>query len=223
MLTVHHLENSQSFRVLWLLEELDAPYHIEHYARNKETSLAPDNFKKLHPAGTSPCISDGEYILPESNAILEYLLKKYDNEELRNLGSEQHRVSYLYWFHSAQGSLMPLLTESLIFKRMISKSPAFIRPIIRVVVGKVQSSYLNPRLNKLISHIEQTLKHSRWFAGDTFTAADIVMGYCMEVAIARVNLGNDYPNIHRFVADIKRRPAYQKALDKNGPFTPLVD
>jgi glutathione S-transferase len=223
MLTLHHLENSQSFRVLWLLEELDAPYHIEHYARHKETSLAPENFKRLHPAGTSPCISDGEHILPESNAILDYIMDKYEGTSLKPHNTDLHRTSYLYWFHSAQGSLMPLLTESLIFKRMISKSPIFIRPIIRIVVSKVQESYLNPRLNKLIAHIEDTLKRTRWFAGETFTAADIVMGYCVEVAIARANLGDNYPNIHRYMAEIKRRPAYQKALKKNGPFSPLVD
>ena len=227
MLTLHHLENSQSLRILWLLEELQADYKIQCYRRDSHTSLAPSAFKKLHPIGTSPCISDDELVLPETNAIMDHLLDKYDTgtttSSLRPNADDPRRSQYLYWFHAAQGSFMPLLLDALIFKRMVSKVPFFLRPVIGVVVNKVKAAYLTPRLNKLLAHIEHTLSQSKWFAGDDFSAADIVMGYCMEVADVRVGMNHQYPNAQRFLQQMRARPAYQSAIKKGGAFQPLAE
>lgn len=223
MLTVHHLENSQSIRILWLLEELKLDYKLEHYQRNKETSLAPSEFKKLHLVGTSPCITDGELVLPETNAIVDYILDQVPNSPLRPQPNSRNRQHYLYWLHAAQGSFMPLLLDALIFKRMVSKVPAIIRPIIKFVVNKVEQAYLKPRLNKMLTHIENTLSQHTWFAGGDFTAADIVMGYCMDVAAVRVGMDERYPHAQAFLQRMRRRPAFKRAMAKNGDFVPFSE
>ena len=223
MLEIHHLENSQSIRILWLLEELDASYKLIHYRRDVNTSLAPETFKKLHIIGTSPCVSDGVLVLPETNAIMDYVMDKFGDQGLRPSVEHPQRNQYLYWFHAAQGSLMPLLTDALIFKRMISKVPFIVRPLIRVVVSKVENAYLKPRLERMMQHIEKTLQEHTWFAGEQFTAADIVMGYCMDVAAVRVGMGDGYPNAQRFLRQMRARPSFQRALAKNGEFRPLAE
>lgn len=223
MIVVHHLENSQSIRVLWLLEELNAEYEIQHYKRNIKTSLAPAEFKQLHITGTSPCITDGELVLPETNAILDYIMDKFGDNQLRPEAGSEQRVRYLYWLHAAQGSLMPLLLDALIFKRMISKVPFFLKPIMKVVVGKVEGAYLKPRLTNMLTHIENELGRSPWFAGEKFTAADIVMGYCMDVAAVRVGMGSNYPNAQSFLKRMRERPAFKRAMEKNGDFKPFSE
>lgn len=223
MLTVHHLENSQSIRILWLLEELDAEYEIQHYKRDSQTSLAPKEFKKLHLVGTSPCITEGELVLPETNAIMDYILDKHDQSVLRPSVNSPQRTAYLYWLHAAQGSFMPLLLEALIFKRMVSKVPFVIRPLVAFVVNKVKEGYLTPRLTTFLTQIEQTLAKQTWFSGEAFTAADIVMGYCMEVAAVRVGMDERFPNAQRFLKQMHDRPAFKRAMERNGPFTPFAE
>ncbi|MCG8490197.1 MAG: glutathione S-transferase [Sneathiellales bacterium] len=222
MITVHHLENSQSIRILWLLEELGAEYKLQHYKRVGVNTLAPEEYKKLHPIGTSPTITDGDMVLAETNAIVDYILDKHPEQSLRPLPGSEERTRYLFWLHATQGSLMPLLIESLIFKRMISKVPFFIRPVTKLVVGKVRETYLNPRLNRLFGYIEAELGKSTWLAGEKLTAADIVMGYCLEVAEIRIG-ADDYPNIKGFLKRMRDRPAYKAAMEKNGEFKPLAD
>ena len=223
MLTVHHLENSQSIRVLWLLEELSANYKIQHYQRDNKTSLAPSEFKSLHLVGTSPCITDQDLTLPETNAILDYLMDKFGDQGLRPQKEDVNRAQYLYWFHAAQGSFMPLLLDALIFKRMVNKVPFIIRPVIKFVVDKVRENYLHARLNKFLKHIEDSLAENTWFAGEQFTAADIVMGYCMDVAAVRVAMDERFPNCLRFLKQMRARPAFQQAMEKNGDFTPFAE
>jgi len=223
MVVVHHLENSQSIRVLWLLEELGVDYQIKHYKRNVKTSLAPANFKSLHIIGTSPCITDGELVLPETNAILDHIMDKYVDNQLRPTAESAQRVRYLYWFHAAQGSFMPLLLDALIFKRMVSKSPFFLKPIMKFVVGKVEQAYLKPRLTNMLSHIESELSKSTWFSGNQFTAADIVMGYCMDVAAVRVGMDDKYPYAQSFLKRMRERPAFKQAMKKNGDFKPFSE
>ncbi len=222
MLTVHHLENSQSIRILWLLEELEVDYTIQHYKRVGPNALAPEEYKKLHPIGTSPTISDGDLVLPETNAILEYILDRHPNDLLRPPAGSPQRTRYLYWLHATQASFMPLLLEALIFKRMVSKVPLLIRPLIRFVVNKVRDTYLHVRLKRHMDFMEQELTRSTWLSGDQLTAADIVMGYCLEVAEVRVGITDRYPKIRGFLDRMRARPAYQQALAKNGPFQPLA-
>ena len=222
MLTLHHLENSQSIRILWLLEELGADYHIQHYRRDGETSLAPESFKQLHIIGTSPLISDGELVLPESNAIIDYIMDKYGDGGLRPMPGEPVRARYLYWFHAAQGSLMPLLTSKLVFNRLTTRVPFFLKPIMTAVIGKANKVFLQPRIDKFLRHIDSELAQSPWFAGEQFTAADIVMGYCMDVAAVRVSMDERYPHAQAFLQRMRQRPAFRRAMAKNGDFTPLA-
>ncbi|WP_281558193.1 glutathione S-transferase [Thalassomonas sp. RHCl1] len=223
MIVVHHLENSQSIRVLWLLEELGMDYKVQYYKRDAETSLAPIEFKGLHIVGTAPCITDGELVLPETNAILDYIIDKSGGSQLRPKPGSEQRVRYLYWLHAAQGSFMPLLLDALIFKRMINKVPFFLKPIMKFVVGKVEVAYLKPRLKNMLTHIENELGKSTWFSGSEFTAADIVMGYCMDVAAVRVGMDDSYPNAQAFLKRMRERPAFKRAMKENGDFKPFSE
>ncbi len=223
MITVHHLENSQSIRILWLLEELGVNYEIQHYKRVGLQTLAPEEFKKLHVIGTSPTISDGYLVLPETGAIIDYILDKHPSPTLRPEAGDPQRTRYLYWSHATQASLMPLLLDALIFKRMVSKVPFFLRPPIRLVVGKVREAFLHSRYDRIMSFMDAELGRSTWLSGETLTAADIVMGYCLSVAEVRVGRLESRPNVRRFLKQMRARPAFQRALEKNGPFNPLSE
>lgn len=223
MIIVHHLENSQSIRILWLLEELGVDYKIQHYSRRLDNSLAPAEFKKLHPMGTSPLISDGDLKLPESNAIIDYLLTKYGNGRLVPTPGTPEHTRYLFWFHAAQGSFQPMLMFKLMVGRIAVNSPLLLRPILGPVAKKMTQMALTPRIKSILTLIERDLANSPWFAGDEMTAADIVMGYCMEVAEVRVAMSpEEYPNAHKFLKRMRSRPQYKTALKKNGPFKPLA-
>ena len=222
MITVHHLENSQSVRVLWLLEELGVDYEVKQYARDKQTSLAPRALKALHPMGTSPTITDGDAVLAESNAIVDYILDKHGDGRLRPAPGTPERARYLFWFHAAQGSFMPLLIIKLMFNRFVSGAPFFVRPIMKSAVGRVEAMFLRPRIEKMLDHIEAELGRSTWFAGEALTAADIVMGYCMEVAAVRAGMDARYPKSLQFLERMRARPAYKAAMQKGGPFVPLT-
>lgn len=221
MLTVHHLENSQSIRILWLLEELGATYELRHYTRRSD-SLAPEDYKALHPIGTSPTISDGDVVLPETNAIIDHILDQHPQSTLRPAPGSPQRTRYLYWLHATQASFMPLLLDALIFKRMVSKAPFFMRPPIKLIVGKVREVYLQARLTRHLDFMEAELTRSTWLSGEDLTAADIVMGYCLEVAEVRTGIPDRYSKIHDFLARMRARPAYRAALKKNGDFRPLA-
>ena len=223
MLTVHHLENSQSIRILWLLEEVDAAYTIQHYKRDDSTSLAPAEFKKLHLVGTSPTITDGDLVLPETNAIMDYIMDTHGDAGLRPGVGHSQRTQYLFWLHFAQGSIMPMLTSKLMFNRFTTKVPFILKPIMKAVIGKANTVFLQPRIDKALQLMEQTLGQNTWFSGEQFTAADIVMGYCLQVAEVRAGMDKSYPNCHRFLQQMYSRPAYQRALEKNGDFRPLAD
>ncbi|WP_299974676.1 glutathione S-transferase [uncultured Pseudoteredinibacter sp.] len=223
MITVHHLENSQSIRILWLLEELGVDYHLEHYKRVGPQTLAPDEYRKLHTIGTSPTISDGDVVLPETGAIMDYILDKHPCGKLRPETDSPQRTRYLYWMHASQASFMPLLLEALIFKRMESKAPFIIRPIISLVVNKVRENYLWQRYNRHMDFMEAELSRSTWLSGEELTAADIVMGYCLQVAEVRTGIDEKYSHIHGFLKRMRERPAYKRAMEKNGPFNPLAE
>ena len=224
MIKVHNLENSQSIRIIWLLEELGVDYEIVQYKRRDQgKGLAPSDYKKLHPAGTSPTISHGDTYLAETNAIVDYILDLHPDDQLRPKPESPDRTQYLYWFHATQGSLMPLLLDSLIFKRMESNAPFFIRPVIGFVVNRVKDVFLQPRLTRIFKYINSELEIHPWLAGENFTAADIVMGYCLEVAEVRSGMLDDYPNILNYLRRMRERAGYQRAIEKNGPFRPIAE
>jgi glutathione S-transferase len=220
MLTIHHLENSRSQRILWLLEELGVEYKIKHYKRDKTTSLAPPSLLKVHPLGKSPVITDGKITVAESGAIIEYLVETYDDGTLLPAAGTPTRLKYRYWLHYAEGTFMPLMILSLIMGRIeTAPMPFFIKPIAKGIVAKVRSGYLDANVTRNLDFMEATLGKSKWFCGAGMTAADIQMSFPVEAAEVRSNLAADYPNLQKFLTRIRELPAYQEALAKGGPYS----
>src|SRR5512139_1078147 len=181
MITVHHLNDSRSQRVLWLLEELGLPYEIKHYQRDPKTMLAPESLRKVHPLGKSPVITDGEVTVAESGAIVEYLVERYGQGRLAPPVGSPERLRYRYWMHFAEGSAMPPLLLKLVFDRVeAAKMPFFVKPIARGIAGNVRRSFIEPQLRSQLDFMEQELGRSTWFAGPEFTAADIQMSFPLE-------------------------------------------
>jgi glutathione S-transferase len=219
MITLHHLENSRSQRILWLLEELGVEYEIKHYKRDSKTSLAPPELLAIHPLGKSPVITDGDITVAESGAIVEYLVGNYDDGRLLPAEGTAERRAYTYWLHYAEGSFMPLMIVSLILGRIeTAPVPFFIKPITKGIAGKVRDSYLDANVNRNLEFMEATLKKSKWFCGDEMTAADIQMSFPLEAAAVRTDLKADYPKMAAFLKRIHAMPAYKAALKKGGPY-----
>ncbi len=219
MLTIHHLENSRSQRVLWLLEELGLEYEIKHYKRDSKTSLAPPELRAVHPLGKSPVLTDGDLSIAETGAIIEYVLDKYGDGRFIPSSGSPERLRYTYWLHAAEGTVMPLLVMTLLFNRVESASPFLIRPIAKAISGQVKASYLGPSLNAVLAHMESELSSGPWFAGKELSGADIAMSFPIEGAAARADLDSNYPNLKAFLERIHARPAYKTALEKGGPYT----
>lgn len=218
MIVVHHLNNSRSQRVLWLLEELGVPYEVQFYQRDRNM-LAPASLKRVHPLGKSPVITDGAVTVAETGAIMEYLLDKYGGDRLRPVEGSPERLRYTYWMYAAEGSAMPPLLLTLIFQKIVSSpKPFFVQPIARGIAAKVTSQFIGPQLNGMLDYMERTLSESSWFAGATFTAADIMMSFPVEAASARADLSSR-PHLVKFLSTINARPAYQRALQRGGPYS----
>ncbi len=216
MLTLHHLEYSQSYRVLWLLEELGVDYELKLYERDKITRLAPKEYKTISPLGTAPVITDGDITLAETGAIFEYILDQNTGSSLRPKVGANARVNYLFWLHSSQGSMMPMMLMGLVFTMLETRSPALIRPVIKTVLGKARSAMIQPRLKLLLQKAEADLDATGWFAGDQLTAADMMMSYPIESADSKGLLKDKYPNCQAWVKRIKAMPSYQAAKEKDG-------
>src|SRR5688572_19621993 len=191
MVAVHHLNNSRSQRVLWLLEELGLDYNVIRYQRDAETMLAPPSLRKVHPLGKSPVVVDGENTLAESGAILEYLVERYDTaHDFAPSPGTPERLRYRYWMHYAEGSAMPPLLMSLVFSRLKkAPMPFFVRPVARGIADKALSGFVAPQLKLHLDYIESELGQRAWFAGERFTAADIQMSFPVEAAMARAKDG----------------------------------
>ena len=218
MIVVHHLNNSRSQRVLWLLEELGVPYDIKHYKREK-SGLAPKSLEAVHPLGKSPVISDGGVNVAESGAILEYLADKYGAGQLAPSPGTPERLRYSYWMHYAEGSAMPPLLMKLIFDRIeTSPMPFFVKPIARGISAKVKGAYITPNITRHLDFMEASLKDGPWFTGKSFSAADIQLSFPIEAAAARGGLDKSRPRLMDFLSRIHARPAYQRALERGGPY-----
>ena len=217
-ITVHHLNDSRSQRILWLLEELDLEYEVKRYERDPETMLAPASLKEVHPLGKSPVITDEELTLAESGAIVEYLVARYGNGRLAPKSETPERLRYTYWLHYAEGSAMPPLVMQLIFNQIEEKSPFFLRPVAKVITGNVKQTYIVPQITQNLDYLEAELKKNTWFVGDEFTAADIQLSFPLEAAAAYSNLGGNYPQLTTFLERVHARPAYQKALERGGAY-----
>ncbi|MBL8512771.1 MAG: glutathione S-transferase [Betaproteobacteria bacterium] len=219
MLTVHHLNNSRSQRILWLLEELGVEYDLKKYERNKETMRAPASLFKVHPLGKSPVVTDGDVTVAESGAIIEYLIETYGNGQLIPPPGTESRRRYTYWVHFAEGSMMPFLLMTLVFNRVeIADMPFFVRPIVKKISGSVKSGFIQPEIKLQLDYIESELAPTGWFAGNSFSAADIQMSFPLEAAAARGGLNAKYPNLTRFLERIHARPAYKRAIERGGEY-----
>ena len=219
MLIVHHLENSRSQRVLWLLEELGVPYEIVKYQRDAQTMLAPPELVKVHPLGKSPVVTDQGQTIAESGAIVEYLVERYGNGRLVPAAGTPEKLRYTYWLHYAEGSAMPPLLLKLVFERMkTGPVPFFVRPIVRAVADKVLTMFVDPQLKLHFEYMEAHLAQNPWFAGKEFTAADIQMSFPLEAAQSRASKGLETPSVRAFLEKIHARPAYQRALERGGPY-----
>jgi glutathione S-transferase len=218
MITVHHLEHSRSQRVLWLLEELGLPYEVKRYARDKKTLLAPPELRAVHPLGKSPVITDGRTTVAETGAIAEYLIDAAGGKLRPETGTAEHR-RYTYWLHFAEGSAMPPLVMALVFMKVKSAPmPFFARPIAKAIADKVLSGFVMPNIARQLDFMESELSQRDWFAGRSFSAADVMMSFPLEAAAARGGLGGSHPKLAAFLQRIHARPAYQRALERGGPF-----
>ena len=222
MIVVHHLNNSRSQRVLWLLEELGLEYQIKRYQRNPKTMLAPPELREVHPLGKSPVISNGPLSVAESGAIVEYLVERHGQGRLAPPAGTPERLRYTYWLHFAEGSAMPPLLMKLICDR-IEKGPMpfFARPIARAIAGKLKSSFVEPNISRNLDYMEAEIGTTGWFAGSELTAADIQMSFPVEVSAVRGGLNASRPRLMDWLERIHARPAYQRALERGGEYALL--
>lgn len=222
MIRVHHLNNSRSQRVLWLLEELGLPYEIKRYQRDPRTMLAPAELRQVHALGKSPVLTDGELTLAESGAIVEYLVERYGNGRLIPPAGTPERLRYRYWLHFAEGSAMPPLVMKLVFDRLEKgPMPFFVRPMARALAGRVKKGFIEPNLQRQLDFMEGELGRSAWFAGEEFSAADIQMSFPLEAAAVRGGLDARRPHLMDFLGRIHAREAYRRALERGGEFSIL--
>lgn len=211
MITLHHLEQSRSLRILWALEELGVDYQIKHYKR-LPTMSAPPELKVIHPLGKAPILTDGDLTVAESAVILDYLQHNYDAANKFKPTNAQDLNQYNYWMHYAEGSLMPLLVMTLVLSLVPPKVPFIVRPLANKIVDGVQDGFTKPRLNEHVDFLEQYLKNNDYFAGE-FSFADIQMSFPL-IAIQE-RMGKKYPNIEKFVQRITQRPHYVNAKAKS--------
>ena len=219
MIVVHHLNNSRSQRVLWLLEELGVPYEIKRYQRDAKTMLAPPELRAVHPLGKSPVIEDAGQTLAESGAIIEYLAERYGDGRLAPAAGTPERLRYRYWMHFAEGTAQPPLLMKLILDR-VEKAPMpfFVRPVARAIAQRAKAGYVLPNIERNLDFMESELAQRPWFAGAEFSAADVQMSFPLEAARARGGLDGRRPRLMQFLERIHARPAYRRAIERGGAY-----
>lgn len=210
MITLHHLEQSRSFRILWALEELNLDYQIKFYCR-LATLAAPPELKQIHPLGKAPVLTDQDQNIAESAVILEYLQEQYDPQQQFKPQDRADLQQYRYWMHYAEGSLMPLLVMQLVMNNVPQHVPFLVKPVAKKITAGVKAGFIQPRLKDHIQFLETYLASHDYFAG-TFSFADIQMSFPLQALMTRAH-GN-YPNIQAFLQRIAQRPAYARALSK---------
>jgi glutathione S-transferase len=219
MIVVHHLNNSRSQRILWLLEELGLDYEIKKYQRDPKTMLAPPELKAVHPLGKSPVISDDDNVVAESGAIVTYLVERYGQGKLVPTAGTADKLRYNHILHYAEGTAMPPLLMKLVFDRMeTERMPFFVKPIARGIAAKVKKMFIMPNIENNLAFLEGELNKSAWFAGSEFTAADVQISFVLEAAAMRGGLDARYPKLLAWLEGIHARPAYQRALERGGKY-----
>jgi glutathione S-transferase len=216
MLTLHHLEYSQSFRILWLLEELGATYDLKIYNRDPESKLAPDDYKALSPLGTAPVVTDGDLVLAESNAIIDYVLDSHPGSPLDPAPGSADRARHLFWYHASPGSLMLNQGVAMVMNLLETRTPWPISALLKAVFGKVREGFLDPRNAALYALMERDLGEKPYFGGDHLTSADITLVYPMYAARDKGAFGKDCPNILAWFDRIEAREGFRSARAKDG-------
>lgn len=217
MIRIHHLENSRSQRILWLLEELALPYEVVRYERDPETMLAPDALRTIHPLGKSPVLEEDGIIVAETGAIIEYIIETHGGGRLKPRAGTAEARAWTYWMHYAEGSAMLPLLLKLIFQRMPQNANPLMRPLVKGVSSRAEAGFVDPRIREHVEYWESALAETGWFAGAEFTAADIIMSFPLEAAADRAGAGA-YRNISDFLQRVHARPAYAAALERGGPY-----
>ena len=219
MITVHHLNNSRSQRILWLLEELNVEYEIKRYERDPVTIRAPKSLQAIHPLGKSPVIQDGDIIVAESGAIIEYLVRQYGSKQFLPEENSQTYRDVIYWLHFAEGSLMPPLLMKMVFDKLKqSPMPFFVKPIAKQISDKVMKTFVSPEIKLLLEYIDNYLSERTWFVGEHLSGADFQMSFPLEACVARGTVDQNYPNILAFVQRFQSRAAYLAALERGGDY-----
>lgn len=219
MIVVHHLNNSRSQRVLWLLEELGLAYEVKRYQRDVKTMLAPPELRAVHPLGKSPVIEDAGQVLAESGAIVEYLAERYGEGRLVPAAGTPERLRYRYWMHFAEGTAQPPLLLKLLFDRIeTAPMPFFARPIARTIAQRAKHAYILPNIERNLDFMEGELASRDWFAGGEFSAADVQMSFPLEACAVRGGLDARRPRLMAFLERIHARPAFRRAIDKGGAY-----
>jgi glutathione S-transferase len=217
MITVHHLNNSRSQRVLWLLEELGVRYEVRRYERNKTTMLAPPELKAIHPLGKSPVITEEGRTLAETGAIVEYILARFGQGRLVPEPGTDDQLRFLYWLHYAEGSAMTPLLLKLVFTRIPQGAPPLLRGLVKGVMNQANARLADPQIRLHLDYWDGELAKAEWFCGRQFSAADIMMSFPLEAAAARAD-AKSRPMVKAFLDRIHARPAYQAALKVGGPY-----
>jgi glutathione S-transferase len=219
MVVVHHLENSRSQRILWLLEELGIEYQVKRYDRNKKTNLAPPELFEIHPLGKSPVITDNDLVIAETGAIVEYLIDCYGEGHFKPESGTQAFLRYRYWIHAAEGTFMPFFVMKLVLGMLTGPAvPFFIRPISKKLVGGIHKRFLGPNIKNNLAYMESVLADSEWFAGSELTGADFMMVFVAEAGRARGGVAANYPHIVAWLDKVHAREGYQRALERGGPY-----
>ena len=218
MIIVHHLADSRSQRVLWLLEELGLDYEVRRYERDPATMLAPAELKAIHPLGKSPVLDDRDVRVAETGAIIEYLLDTHAAGRLRPAAGSADRLRFTYWMHYAEGSAMPPLLLKLVFSQLPKRAPGLVKPIVNGIVKAANKSFIDPQLKTHADWWNSELGRDGWFAGPDFSAADIMMSFPLEAAATRMAVTEGRPNIAAFLQRIHARPAWQAALKRGGAY-----
>ena len=211
MLTVHHLGKSQSERIVWLCEELEIPYELKRYARDPVTVLAPPDYKALHPIGAAPVITDGGLVLAESGAVVEYIIAKYGSGRLALTPDHPDFAQFLYWFHFANGTLQANMGRNMILNRL------------KLAEDNPMLVATRARVDRAFDLVDARARETEYFAGSTFTSADIMMGFSLTTM--RYFLPYDFkrcPHIIRYLGRIGERPAYRRAMEKGDPGMALL-
>lgn len=216
MITVYGLAQSRSFRLVWLLELLAVEYELVQFSRDNQSLLAPQDLKDIHPLGKAPLLKDGDLVLAESGAIVDYLIRTYGQGKFMPKEGTNDYWEYQRWLHYAEGSLMPLLLMSLVFHKIeTAPMPFFAKPIAKKISGKAMDGFIHPQIELHLSYIDTVLAKQDYFAGDVLSGADIMMSYPLLAVSVRGDLSR-YPHIAAYLHRIEQDSAYQSAIIKAG-------